>query len=186
MKIGDIVRVIKGLDKDGPEWNGYFNPCEEFEGTKRIVGGGGRSRHLDDGYIYPIAVLEVTKKANGSVPGNGTKITMGGCDKPTKRTDTTRVVLDEYETLTGDSKMSTQEQSIFAVVVSENEPVKDADTGLIIKTKKRVVYSKGDLSAYGLNNATIKAVLAAGRVKGVNAIKDEDEVEVLVRPFRSE
>lgn len=78
--------------------------------------------------------------------------------------------------------MKTQE--IYSVVVTENEHVKDAETTQIIATKKRVIYKESAMSAYSSGNAQVKAILAAAKVKGVTAIKDEDELEVKVSsPF---
>lgn len=78
--------------------------------------------------------------------------------------------------------MKTQE--IFSTVVTENEYVKDAETHAIISTRKRVILTNNALPAFGKESAAVQAILAAGRVTGDNAIKDEAEVEVRVtRPF---
>lgn len=79
--------------------------------------------------------------------------------------------------------MSTREQEIFAVVVTENEKVKD-DNGQIESIKKKVIFADSALPAYSPDNAHTKAVAEAIKVKGGKAIKDIDEVEVKVtRPF---
>ena len=78
--------------------------------------------------------------------------------------------------------MKTQE--IFAVVVTENEKVKD-ENGNIESVKKRVIYSAIDIPAFDENNAKAKALIAANKVAGVKGIKDLDEVEVIVRPFQA-
>ncbi len=103
-------------------------------------------------------VLEIVKKKDGTVP-------------------------DKVTSIKGESDMSTRTQDIFAVVVTENEKTKD-DNGQIESIKKRVIYSTIDLPAYSPDNAHTKAILAAAKIKGINAIKDEDELEVKVtRPF---
>ena len=84
--------------------------------------------------------------------------------------------------LTGDSNMKTQE--IYAGIVTENEKIKD-DNGQIESIKKRVIYSTSELPAYDEANARVKIMAAASNVKGDNAIKDIDEVEVKVRPFQA-
>ncbi len=75
-----------------------------------------------------------------------------------------------------------KEQELFTVAVTESEKVKD-DNGNIDSIKKRVIFKDSALPAYGLENAKAKALAAAMKVKGEKAIKDIDEVEVLVRPF---
>lgn len=81
--------------------------------------------------------------------------------------------------------MSTDTQSLFAVAVTENEHDRDVKTGLVIRTRKRVIYTHSALPAFSIDNAKIQAILAAGRVEGDNAIKDECELEVSAhRPFR--
>ena len=162
--VGDTVRVVRAAeDYEGGWkylWFSYKNCVDEFV-VQAIDHQGGGMEHITDGGVhwwYPYFVLEIVKKADGSVPGK------------VNNTNTER-----------NSTMKTQK--IFSVVVSENEHVKDAETSQIIATKKRPIFSKPDMPAYDEKNAGIKGILAAGKVKGVNAIKDEDEVEVLVRPF---
>lgn len=79
-----------------------------------------------------------------------------------------------------DKKMKTQE--IYTGVVTENVKVKD-ENGQIESIKKRVIYSAIDIPAFDEKNANSKALAAAIKVQGKNAIKDLDEVEVKVRPF---
>ena len=80
--------------------------------------------------------------------------------------------------------MDSRTQEIYAVVVTENEYVRDAGTNLIVSTKKRVIYQDLTMPAFNSSNAHTKAILAAGKIEGPRGIKDEDEVEVQVRrPF---
>lgn len=84
-----------------------------------------------------------------------------------------------------DKIMSTRTQEIYTGIVTESEKIKD-DNGQIESIKKRVIYSTTELPAYDEDNAKIKIILAASKVKGEKAIKDVDEVEVKVsRPFQA-
>lgn len=176
IEVGDTVRVLRGFEDHEDGCNTIWISCKKTSGefvVEHLCGDGDIVLDDADAFgghnYYPHFVLEIVKKASSTVP---------------ELTKEQIVDIGKLETNLGDSNMSTKTQEIYAVIVTENEPVKDAESGLIVKTKKKVIYSKGDLPAYDAGNATVKAILAAGKVKGVNAIKDEDEVEVKVSsPF---
>lgn len=173
IEVGDTVRVWRGAESREGGWGNSWNVSMEVGGELQVLRDRGEyGITLNDRFelSYPYFVLEIVKKANGTVP------------EQIKGRGATCVVLDEHATLAGDSKMKTQE--IYSVVVTENEHVKDAETTQIIATKKRVIYKESAMSAYSSGNAQVKAILAAAKVKGVTAIKDEDELEVKVSsPF---
>lgn len=138
----------------------------------------------DDGnWAFPYFVLEIVKKADGSVPEK--KNGAGISDEEFERlrevaadaAEAIRVITKETETLiTGDSTMKTQE--IYSYAVTMNVNVKDAKTGQIEKVTKRIL-DDGTVAAYDEANAKIKVMAELGELEGV----DIDEVEVLVRPF---
>lgn len=167
LKAGDTARVVR-------DWECGENGTHLEQLSTMPVGTTGIVREVSKdsvdmcNYFWPPFVLE--------------KITSGTVPEQIKGRGATCVVLDHHATLAGDSKMKTQE--IYSVVVTENEHVKDAETTQIIATKKRVIYKESAMSAYSSGNAQVKAILAAAKVKGVTAIKDEDELEVKVSsPF---
>ncbi len=76
-------------------------------------------------------------------------------------------------------------EQLFAVAVTENEHVLDAKSGLVLRSRKRVIYTNSALPAYNVSNAKIQAVLEAGKVEGDDAISDVHELEVdATQPFR--
>jgi len=158
IEVGDEVRATRHFSENEGGSNLFASSHtvktkfidDKAVGTVSRIFGGGIQIKYDGCYCeYPYFVLEIVKKADGSVPG-------------------------KIETLiTGESTMKTQ--GIFSVVVTENEKIKD-DNGQIESIKKRVIFSKSDLPAYDEANAHVKATLAAGKVKGEKAIRDADEV----------
>jgi len=70
-----------------------------------------------------------------------------------------------------------KEQQEFDYVVTEDVPVKGAETGLVEKMRKRIL-GKGTITAYDSDNAKIKAQAVTDISKA-----DIDEVKVKIRPF---
>ena len=156
IEVGDTVRVVRVARDQEAGWLACWRMKADITGVVEDIRGGWGIRI--DGWNYPYFVLEIVKKASSTVPDA----------KPIDK---------------GDSNMSTREQEIFAVVVTENEKVKD-DNGQIESIKKKVIFADSALPAYSPDNAHTKAVAEAIKVKGGKAIKDIDEVEVKVtRPF---
>lgn len=158
--VGDTVKVVRTAEDYSAGWTNSWNAVGMLVGLEWVVKAnyGTSGFNLNQHYTYPYFVLEIVKKANGDVPN----------------------VIAETE-ITGECTMKTQE--LFNVAVTENEKVKD-DNGQIESVKVRVIFSQSDMPAYDKGNATVKAVLAAGKVTGVKGIKDPDEVEVKVSsPF---
>ncbi len=156
IEVGDTVMVLREADGHAGGWTQTWVPNlmeVGMIGTAQGIKDSDGIQIKKDGCRYPYFVLEIVKKANGTVPDA----------KPIDK---------------GDSNMKTQE--IYNVVVTENEKVKD-DNGQIESIKKNVIYAKNAISAYTPENALIKAVVAA--VKANEGTFDVDELEVKVRPF---
>lgn len=164
IEVGDTVRVVRKAESYEAGWRhawfGAMDDIAEFI-VLEINSDGGMLHKTDQGmnWYYPYFVLEITKKADGTVPSK---------------------TLAEVEELTeniysGDSNMKTQE--IYEYVVTESIKVKD-DNGQVESTKKKIL-GKGGLPAFDVDNAKIKAMAATTIPDSV----DIDEVEVLVRPF---
>ncbi len=144
IEVGDTVRATR-------HFTAHEKGCYTINGSSASSKGDfvdsddavGTVRHIDDesmeidcgkdyggGWYFPYFVLEIVKKANGTVPDA----------KPIDK---------------GDSNMKTQ--NIYSYVVTENENVKDAKTGQIEKVKKNVLIS-GVVAAYDEANAKLKAM----------------------------
>ncbi len=152
IEVGDTAKVTREWKQHDDGNNTQFYP-EKMTVKERVISkiDSDGDVCLSNGWWYPWTALEIVKKADGSVP-------------------------DKTETLiTGESTMKTQE--IYNYVVTENINVVDAETGLIVKTEKKILGS-GTVAAYDEPNAKLKAM------KGISMTDvDIDEVEVLVRPF---
>ena len=117
------------------------------------------------GWNYPYFVLQIIKKADGSVPNKMEKAV---------------AEIEHFlvKPFTGECTMKTQE--IYSYVVTMNVNVKDAKTGQIEKVSKDIL-DDGTVAAYDEANAKLKVMADLG---SLDEKVDIDEVEVLVRPFR--
>ncbi len=159
--VGDTVRVIRTNNLREGGSTAFSHNAKDIEDGRCD----GIVHSMEDGCIwladieeerawqFPYFVLEIVKKADGSVP-NAKSITSE----------------------TGECTMKTQE--IYCYVVTIDKKEKD-DNGQIDSIRKSIL-DDGTVAAYDKENAKLKIMADLGPL---DEKADIDEVEVLVRPF---
>ena len=147
IEVRDEVRVMRKAESHEDGWdNSWTNDMDKCVGEIFIVESvDSREVYFQDVFEgFPYFVLQIVKKAAGTVPNavNNTKA--------------------------GDSNMKTQ--NIYSYVVTENINDKDAKTGQIEKVTKKILGS-GTIAAYDTENAKVKALSGVDLTGGIDEVE---------------
>lgn len=162
--VGDTVRVVRKAESYSNGWaTCWCEGMDSYIGEERNVcvidGDYGIKLRNEGGYAFPYFVLEIVKKADGTVPV----------------TDNTNL---------GESSMSVQEQTIWDVTVIERKEKLHSGSGVVQEINRTVLFDD-KVPAVTQESAKQKALAVCNEGAGTEGRQplDFDKLEITCKPF---